>query len=71
MFGYFRTIIAVLQGLLEAWRAWRAYVESERLRKASERRQAREKASADVQSAQTEEQFDEASDRLHDNSSKP
>lgn len=68
MLAWVRTIFSVFQGLLEIWRAVGAYIESRKQAKAEEKSNERTKAAEDVKRAQTEEEFDEASDRLHDNS---
>lgn len=59
--------ITLLLKLIGLWEGFLDHVDKEDLAKAEERRQARAKAADDINKAGTEDEFDKASDRLHDN----
>lgn len=61
-------IIAFFNNLWSAYKEWQAAREAQRQADAEIKRQAREKAEEDLKSCKTEQECDDASDRLHDNS---
>lgn len=64
-------LIKVLLGALGIWRQFLDNLTAEEIAAIETRRQARESAAKEIRDAQTEDEFDKASDRLHDNFPKP
>ena len=67
-------VFAIVQLLLKAIGLWELFLDQldkSELAAIETRRQAREAAAKGINDAQTEKEFDEASDRLHDNFPKP
>jgi len=60
--------IALLLKLLKLWDQFGDYMDAKRVAEAEEKRQRREQAIRDQQNAKTEEEFDDAQDRIVDNS---
>lgn len=61
-------VIALLNNLWEAWKLFRAAQNAAATAEDDKKRLEREKAADGLKQAQTEEEFDRASDSLHNNS---
>ncbi len=67
MFTAISEFISILKALWDLWRSYQNFQEAQRVKKAIEQQQAREKAADDMEKAVTEDDFNKASDSLHAN----
>ncbi len=69
--GQIFLLIELVLKLLKLWDGFGDYQESKRKSEAEERARNRDSAAKEVINAGSEDEFDKASDKLHDNSPKP
>lgn len=60
--------IEIIRALLKMVDHFKEQLEAQKVANAAEKEKLREKAAQDLKDAKTEEEFNDASDRIHDNS---
>jgi hypothetical protein len=66
--SYIGEILSVIAGLLAVWRYWLNYLENKVIKEAEEHNTDRDRALDDLKKAKTDEEIDEALDRIIDHS---